>query len=337
MPRAIFDPLSQSIQSAQSGGSGGSSSGGGISTGSSGGGQQSGGGASGGSSTGAGGGTTPGAGGAAGANAVGSRAKAVVLKGKLSDVEAALQLIKDLDRKPMQVVVEVNVLETSPTLSEQIGMAYTFNQLSFSEVPPGTPIGSSTTNTNSRSLGLGQITRTPFSFQAQLSAMITNTNSKILARPSVQIIDNGEGSVFIGNTVSVELQTSTGLGAQTTSIASFPVGIILLISPRISPDGNVTMHVNPVISTITSIDADGIPQTQSREADTTVVVKDGDTIILGGLIQDQDSKTVSEVPYLSKLPIIGELFKNRSHTRNRTDIIVSLTPHILRDKPEGTK
>jgi type II secretory pathway component GspD/PulD (secretin) len=110
------------------------------------------------------------------------------------------------------------------------------------------------------------------------------------------------------------------------------VGIILLISPRISPDGSVTLHVNPVVSTVSSTNAQGIPQTAAREAETTMILKDGETVILGGLIQDQDSKTISAVPLLSSIPLIGELFKNRQTTHSKEDIVISITPHIVKDK-----
>ena len=92
------------------------------------------------------------------------------------------------------------------------------------------------------------------------------------------------------------------------------------------------MHVNPVISSVSSIDANGIPQTAAREADTTVIVRDGETVVLGGLIQDQESVTTSAVPGLSQLPLLGQLFKSRNKSHSRTDIVVSLTTHIVKDK-----
>jgi type II secretory pathway component GspD/PulD (secretin) len=79
-----------------------------------------------------------------------------------------------------------------------------------------------------------------------------------------------------------------------------------------------------------------LPQTSSREAETTIIVKDGQTVGIGGLIRDEFRKTITEVPFLSKLPVIGELFRYRSTTKNRTDIIVTITPRIIPD-PEANK
>lgn len=331
--RGIFDPMSSQISTAQSSGSGGGASGGG-----SGGGAASGG-AGGGAAGGAGGAATGGASGGQGrTGAVGDRAKSIVLKGRLGDVETALKLLAEIDVKPRQVVIEVKVIETSPTDSEQLGVGYTFSPVNFYDVNPGTLLTNAAgsvglTGGSTVPISGNSFSRTPLNFQATLNAMVTKQTAKLLATPSLQVIDNDQGSIFIGNTVSVELNSAGALGAQNQSIVQFPVGIILLVSPRISPDGTVTLHVNPVVSTISSLNAQGIPQTSAREAETTMIIKDGQTVVLGGLIQDQDTKTISAVPFLSSIPIIGELFKNRTSNHTRIDILVSITPHIVKETP----
>ena len=87
---------------------------------------------------------------------------------------------------------------------------------------------------------------------------------------------------------------------------------------------------HPVVSTITGIGAGNLPQSSSREAETTVMVQDGETIVIGGLIRDEYSKIVQEVPLLSKLPLIGELFRNRSTNRRHSDVLVFITPHLVK-------
>lgn len=320
-PRAQFNSMTSAITSAQNGGTG--------ATGAAGGGAAS-------TATGSATGTT--ATGANGNMKLGERAKSIILKGRRGDVDSALKMISDLDVKPRQCIVEVNVVETSPKDAEQLGLGWSFNPINFFNVPAGTGLSYNSDNSTkitaptSRPVGIGQVSVSPLNFQSILSALVTHEKAKILAKPSLQVIDNDQASVFIGNTISVELQGAGALGAASQSIAQFPVGIILLISPKISPDGTVTMHVNPVISSVSSIDANGIPQTAAREADTTVIVRDGETVVLGGLIQDQESVTTSAVPGLSQLPIVGQLFKSRNKSHSRTDIVVSLTTHIVKDK-----
>ena len=335
--RASFNPLNTSISSSQTQSSIGSST-----TSSSGGSSSSAGGATGG---GAAGGASSGSPLGTGLHApsIGDRAKAIVLRGHQLDIESAMKLLQQLDVEPQQVVIEVKIIETSPTDSSQLGVSYTFSPVNFYDVAPGTAISAAQGEINLTSgstVGVGPsgFSRTPFNFAATLNAMVSNQTAKLLATPSLQVIDNDQGSIFIGNTIAVELSSVGSLGATSQSIVQFPVGIILLVSPRILPSGDVIMHVDPVVSTVSSINSDGIPQTAAREAETTMEVHDGETVVLGGLIQDQDSKTITQIPLLSSLPIVGELFKNRTTTHSRTDILVSITPHIVkRNKTPGTK
>jgi general secretion pathway protein D len=313
--RANFSPLGSQIASAAGGGNSGS---GGQGTGQNNGTNQSG------------AGTSQGAGGQGGTSAEekGSRSKRLVLRGSPERLDSAIRLLESIDLKPMQVLVEVNVVETSPSLVENTGFNWNWSPIDFFEAAPGTVIEGF--NSSTRRAGAGTFSRAPVSFGSILQAQVKKGEAKILANPKVQVIDNDGASIFIGDTIRAKVTTTGPLGAQTIQIEEFPIGIILLIHPRINADGNITMHVNPVVSTVTDIGSDNIPQTSSREADTTVIVKDGETIVLGGLIRDEYSKTITEVPFLSKLPIIGELFRNRSKNHRRTEVIVTITPHVMK-------
>jgi type II secretory pathway component GspD/PulD (secretin) len=105
---------------------------------------------------------------------------------------------------------------------------------------------------------------------------------------------------------------------------------VLLIRPRVNADGNITMRIHPVVSTITAVDAQNVPQTSSREAETTVMVKDGETMVIGGLIREEEIKTMSKIPILGDLPLIGELFKHRNTNSRKSEILVVITPRIVR-------
>jgi type II secretory pathway component GspD/PulD (secretin) len=267
------------------------------------------------------------------------KSKVVVLRGPSALVTEALRLIDEIDTKPVQVRIEVSVVETTKTFNENLGLKYGFTPFQFFEVPVGTRIseqGIALQEYNTAPIAPGRFSKTPSSFSASLNALIENGQAKVLASPNVQVIDNADANVFIGNTIRARVAQAGALGSQTIEIKEFPIGILLLIHPRVNGTDNITMHVNPVVSTVTAIGTDNIPQTSSREAETTVIVKDGETIVIGGLIRDEYSKTISEVPFLSKLPIIGELFKNRNTQKQRTEVIVTITPRIVRD-PEVSK
>src|SRR5205085_5841208 len=121
----------------------------------------------------------------------------------------------------------------------------------------------------------GAFSRAPWSFQSILHAMVTKQEAKILANPQIAVISDQDASIFIGDTLRFQSLASSGptTGNQFTVVET-PVGIILLVHPRINDEGNITMRVHPVVSTVTGF-TDGLPQTSSREAETVVRIKDG--------------------------------------------------------------
>ncbi len=260
----------------------------------------------------------------------GERVKMLVLHGIDSELRAAENLLTQVDIPPQQLLVDVKLIDTSPQNAEQIGTQWSFNPLNFFETPPGgivsiIPPATGTTRPN----GLGQVSRLPWSFGASLSAMVSRKEAKILADPSIRMIDNSDANIFIGDTVRTKISSVGNLGT-TIQVFEFPIGILLLVHPRVNSDGRITMRIHPVISTITSISNDGVPQTSSREAETTVMMKDGETVMIGGLIRDEFTKSVTEIPLLAKLPIIGNLFRYKSKDRRKSEILVFITPHIVK-------
>jgi type II secretory pathway component GspD/PulD (secretin) len=260
----------------------------------------------------------------------GDDAKMIVLRGTADQIEKALALLAEVDVKPVQVMIEVKVIDASPERAEELGLKWDWNPFKFWELPAGSPNPGTGGPPNTRPPGFGQFSRVPWSFNAVISAMITSKEAKLLANPRVQVLDNDDANIFIGDTIRA-IVTSSGLGFQNSQVEEFPVGIILLIRPRVNADGNLTMRVHPVVSTVTSISANGLPQTSSREAETTVLVKDGETMVIGGLIREEFTKTISEIPLLSQLPLIGELFRHRSTSKRNSEVLVFITPRIVKD------
>ncbi len=257
----------------------------------------------------------------------GSHAKNLVLNGTNAELDKAFALLAQVDVQPQQVMVEVKVIDTSPEQAEQLGFTWNWTPFSFYETHPGNAVNNFDQNT--RPLGFGAISRVPWSFQSVLSAMVTKKEAKILANPRIQVVDNEDANIFIGDTIRTEVSQSS-ISGTTIQVLEFPVGIILLVRPRINADGKITMRVHPVVSLVTNILANNIPQTSSREAETTVMVQDGETMVIGGLIQDEVDKTVQEVPLLSKIPLIGQLFRQKNTDHRRSEIMVFITPHIVK-------
>jgi type II secretory pathway component GspD/PulD (secretin) len=269
------------------------------------------------------GGAAPGGAAGGAATLVSPKARTLILMGPEDEVLAATALLDQVDVAPVQVMIEARVVESSPESFKNVGLQWDFGTTGVVEQPHGA---------SHPSFNVGVLTRPPLNFQATINALIQNTNAKVLADPKIAVIDGEDASIFIGDTVRYRVLSSVSSGGQQLfDVKEVPVGIVLLCRPRVNSDGVVTLKVNPVVSTITAfVGPEQLPQTASREANSTIRVKDGDTIVIGGLIQDQDRQTLSRVPILGSLPIVGQLFRNNSHDRKRTDVTIFLTTHVLK-------
>lgn len=276
----------------------------------------------------------------------GDRAKHLVLRGPSLLVEAALAMLSRVDIRPIQVQVEVKVIDVSPEKLVEAGFDYSWSPFTAIETPAGTPFTGTLPPTGKidinasglpTKLGFGAFSRIPWRIDAILNGLITKKEAKLLASPNIVVVDNDDATIFIGDTLRVLVAQGGGIAGTTIQVEEFPVGIALLLRPRVNTDNNITMRVHPVVSSVTSIGANNLPQTSTREAETTLVLRDGETVILGGLIRDEMMKTVREVPFLADIPILGELFKSRTTSSKRSDVLVLITTRILKENVSSVK
>jgi len=283
---------------------------------------------------------------------VSRKVTSLVLKGTPANLDAAMKVLQLTDTPPRQMMIEARIVETSPELAEQIGLKWSWDRFRFMERTPGTALDFAThtpvkVNVETilpsgdtlrseipeetlRRLPLGQISRVPLNFGAELDALIRNRESRLLANPKLTALNGEDASIFIGDTLRVRVlaQSSATAGSQFT-VLEVPVGIVLLVHPKANDDETITLRVHPVVSTLTGF-VDGLPQTVAREADTSVRVKDGDTLVIGGLIQEADVKTMEKIPLLGDLPFIGQLFRHTDKSHRRTEVMVFLTVRMLK-------
>jgi len=160
---------------------------------------------------------------------------------------------------------------------------------------------------------------------------------RVLASPNVSVIDNEDASIFIGDQIPYTNATSQNGTSTTQNVTFLPVGVALLVRPRIH-DGEITMKVHPVVSTLTELVqvSPGVfaPQTSVRETDTTVRLHDGDRFVIGGLFQDVQRRNVIKLPGLGDIPLVGQLFRSRHIEHNRTEIVVSLRVRKIDNQSE---
>lgn len=314
-----------------SGGGSGGSLGGGSLGGSTGGGSTGdlGGGSGGGGSAGGGQG---GFGGQSGQGAMnGERARTVIVGGTEENVKAALKVLEIIDVPTPQVVLDVKVVSTNPTTTQSLGIDWSNGGAGTNANITGT-----FSDAPGNGVGIGSISRLPISFNATLNAFFRRDDVRILAKPTITALDNETGVVFVGETrrvsVSSLVNTPGANNVVLNNVVEIPVGIILQMRPRVNTDNDITLHVHPIYSTGGQVDPrTGLFPTLQREADTTIRVKSGETIVIGGLLQEEDTKTLIKVPILGDIPLIGQFFRNYQRSRLRREVMVFVTPTLLKE------
>lgn len=170
-----------------------------------------------------------------------------------------------------------------------------------------------------------------------LEALETVGTTNILSSPRITVLNNEEAKILVGSTEPFVTTTTTtpASGASTTaeSVNFIDVGVKLFVTPTIHNDDFITMKVKPEVSSVTrfltTAQNNTIPVVETSEAETTVMVKDGVTIVIGGLIKDEKIDTRKRVPVLADIPLLGALFRNRDDTLRKTELVIFLTPKII--------
>ena len=264
----------------------------------------------------------------------------LVIMASPTDYANLIQVIKKLDRRSKQVFVQVLIAEVSLDKSNEMGMelgvlgggspnstltvAGMFDPLN-SLTAVGTVIASGGSLTPT-------VTAKPVNVTAVLKALDKNGLVNILSTPNILTSDNKEAEINVGENVPFQGSATQSTIGTTTSVERKDIGINLKIKPQISEGDYIRMDINQEISAVKASKGQAIDLvTTKRSAKTSVVVKDKETVAIGGLIQDSEQETVSKVPFLGDIPLLGWLFKTKSKTRSKTNLVILLTPHIVKD------
>jgi len=260
-------------------------------------------------------------------------------------------LINELDRPPPQVMVQVLMAEVTLDDQFEMGMEFALQDLLFSEKAflggngvirgPGHDfIGGTDLGAAGSGLGGVSFTVTSEDFNFLVRALQVEGRLQVLSRPSLLVQDNEEASIKIGEQVPVVDQiTQTGLTV-IPSVTYRDVGVNLDVRPIINPDGFVNMMIAPEISAlgVSSVSIGSgvtLPVITQRKAETSVTVKDGETIIIGGLITSRSSETENKVPVLGDIPLLGLAFRATVKTETKTELLMVLTPKVVRNPEEA--
>jgi type IV pilus assembly protein PilQ len=302
---------------------------------------------------------------------VAHESNSLVLTDSEEGIAQAERLIAQLDKRPKQVMIEARIVEINLNNGFDMGVQWEFAKQNNTVDANGNIIKSNSIGTIVQDLdksriqhGLGVIgspnadttfgagtppngtgvslpgpTNAAIEFgivkageilDVSLAALVTQSKAKILSAPKVVTL-NGE-SARIQAVQDIRFRTSTvSNGVVTSDFKTVSAGIILTVTPTINAEDRVTLKINPESSFPTADSTEAGPIIRTRTAQTTVVIKDGDTLVIGGLIDDQDSKGVSKVPLLGDIPIIGAFFRSTLASKTRNELLIFVTPRIVRD------
>jgi type IV pilus assembly protein PilQ len=279
---------------------------------------------------------------------VNESAGSVLFYGTEAEAQDVELLARQLDVPTPQVSLEAKVVEISKQASKDLGVEWQWSKLPQYPQQRKTYRNEGESNErveqevrrqwqgNEQVPGIIQFGHGPegqpfeFYFSAQLNALVNSGKAKILARPNITTIQGHEAVINIGGEVPVPTQSVTN-STTTTSLTYRQAGIILRYTPRVNADGHITAEVHTEVSSPLFVEDIKAYRFQKRSADTTVRLRDGETMVIGGLIGSEESKTFSKVPFLGDLPVLGVFFRNLKRSHSESEIMIFLTAHILDD------
>jgi len=289
----------------------------------------------------------------------------LIIVASLNDYETLVGVIKKLDIRRRQVYVEAVIMEITLDKSRDLGAEFrgavqtggsgaiiggtnfdfkgNVNEL-FAALATGNPLVFGGTGLIAGgiagSVTLPDGTKIP-AVTAVLRAAQSRDNINILSSPHLLTLDNKEAEIVVGENVPFITSTSrdsTNLANVINTVERKDVGITLRLTPHIHESDFVNLEIFQESSSVKGdslLNANSVgPTTTKRSAKTSVLVKNGDTVVLGGMMQETFTNTVSQIPILGDIPLLGRLFRFKSVSRKKTNLLIMLTPHIIREPGE---
>jgi general secretion pathway protein D len=259
-------------------------------------------------------------------------------------------IIDELDKEKYQVYVQAKIIEINKNKSENIGIKYGFaagdvsssGLYAMSANFGSDSLTAAALGAISDSLGtIGTTTQSALALGATLDFLQTHGASKSISNPSILCVNNKESSIYVGKTISVSSGQTAVAGSTTTSYKREDVGLTLKIKPRVSSVDKVTLDVEAVLENILddgAQNATGQPVTSKQEVKTQAILRNGENIIIGGLVKSYERNAKNKVPLLGDIPLIGEyLFSSNSVTDEQDNLVVILTPYVIDKSDELSK
>lgn len=246
----------------------------------------------------------------------GGSANSIVLQGRLNLIEEAKNLIASIDQPVPQVLIESKVLEISESDSMRLGLSYGSQAGVFSFV----------TDKDS-----GKTTPSD-DLKTTLNTLISTGKANVVATPKIATLDNHEALINIGSRIPYAVPVSNGSNSTQWAVEYIDAGVKLKITPRLGEGGYITTSLQPEVSSISewrTTSAGEFPVITTRNAQATLRVKNGETIVVGGLLSESDRENISRLPILGYIPMVGLLFQNKTIEKTKTEIVFLITPYTI--------
>lgn len=264
----------------------------------------------------------------------------LVVMASKDELKQIKDLIQELDKEKAQVYVQAKIIEVNNELVNKIGISYGI--INASARSDGINAISSNLNGGSNAIKEAVDTlgikmsdvniKSGLALGASLNLLQQNGALDIVSEPSILAIDNKESSIYVGEKISVEISsTLTDGGLQRTNYEREDIGLTLKVKPRISSDTKLTLEINTLLEGIksTSVSAGQNPDTLKKEIKTAAILNNGESVIIGGLIENKNEIIEQKVPVLGDIPLFGELFKNDSKMNKKNNLVIIVTPYMI--------
>ena len=268
----------------------------------------------------------------------------------ISEIE---EIVAELDKPAKQVMLEARIVEVATDDMKKLGIdwaalsrqTFTFVEGTYDSLPSGALSGGTSglkvfpnTPGTSDVFKLGNFSRVAQVYQVAIDLAITNGSARVLANPKIATLNGREANMLVGTRIPYVTTGTTfaaGGAAPTQQVEKEEVGVKLAITPIINADGYITTIIRPEVSSVVGFKGlnETLPVVATRQASTTVRLKDGGSVIIGGLLSEERANIVTKVPILGDLPLIGVLFQHYNTQLQKRDLVIEVTPRIMVEQP----
>ena len=264
--------------------------------------------------------------------AIDRRLNAIILSGSPEVIAGLKAIIEKVDIPVPSVILETQIVELTDSAARNIGLDFSPDGTGIVVNGAGgrTGTGSAATG-NGFAISSGNVASGGVSLQADLFAQVQLGNGKVVAKPRILAQSGQQASILTGDAIPIVTNVVVaGAGSISSQQVNYVnVGVNLQIQPRVSSDGYVTSHIYSEVSSVTSFNSIGAPQISQRTASTIATVRDGDSFVIGGLLQDNETRSLSKLPFIGDIPLIGQFFQHISTSRTQTNLYIVVTPHVV--------